>query len=60
MNQNLFMCFNGDVHAAPIFIAIYLKQSWIHYGLTETRFSPNPMDNILLNEMSELTAPSDS
>lgn len=54
------MCFNGEIHAVPIFITIHLKQSWIHYGLTETHFSPNPMDNILLNEMSELTTSSDS
>ena len=60
MNQNLLMCFNGEIHAVPIFITIHLKQSWIPYGLTETHFSPNPMDNILLNEMSELTTSSDS
>ena len=53
MNQNPLMCFNGEIRAVPVFIAVHLKQSWIHYGLTETHFSPNLMDNILLNEMSE-------
>lgn len=60
MNQNPLMCFNGEIRAVPVFIAVHLKQSWIHYDLTETHFSPNLMDNILLNEMSELTTSSDS
>lgn len=60
MNQNLLTCFNGEIHVMPVFIAVHLKQSWIHYGLTETHFSANPIDNILLNEMSELTTSSDS
>ena len=38
MNQNPLMCFNGEIRAMPVFIAVHLKQSWIHYGLTETHF----------------------
>lgn len=61
MNQNLLTCFNGEIHVTwPVFAAVHLKQSWIHYGLTETHFSANPIDNILLNEMSEPTTSSDS
>lgn len=55
MNQNLLICFNGEIHAMQVFIAVHLKQSLIHYGLTKTCFTPNSMGNILLNEMSEIT-----